>query len=74
MLIPPLTAIIEQDGPWFVVACPELDVVSQGSTAQEAEKNIQEAVELLLETAGEAEIARRLGRNVQIEPINIANA
>ena len=74
MLIPPLTAIIEQDGPWFVVTCPELDVVSQGSTAQEAEKNIQEAVELLLETAGEAEIARRLGRNVQIKPTNIANA
>jgi predicted RNase H-like HicB family nuclease len=74
MIIPPLTAIIEQDGPWFVVTCPELDVVSQGATAQEAEKNIQEAVELLLETADDSELRRRLSRNVQIRPLNIANA
>jgi predicted RNase H-like HicB family nuclease len=74
MILPPLTAIIEQDGPWFVVTCPELDVVSQGASSQEAEHNIQEAVELLLETADDQEIQRRLSRNVQIRPLNIANA
>jgi predicted RNase H-like HicB family nuclease len=74
MTIPPLTAIIEQDGPWFVVTCPELDVVSQGATVQEAERNIQEAVELLLESADDREIERRLSRNVQIRPLHIANA
>ena len=74
MQIPPLTAILEQEGPSFVVTCPELDVASQGKTMQEAESNIREAIELLLETADDAEIARRLSRNVQIRPLNIANA
>ena len=59
MILPPLTAIIEFSEKFYVAACPELDVVSQGATAKEAETNIREAVELLLEVADEEEIERR---------------
>lgn len=54
-----LTAIIESEGEGYVALCPELDVVSQGDTVIEARSNLQEAVELLLETASETEIEQR---------------
>lgn len=43
------TTIITKEGRWFVAHCLELGVVSQGSTARSAEKNLKEAVELYLE-------------------------
>jgi len=42
-----------------VATCPELNVASQVRTFDEAEAMIQEAVQLLLEEADEAEIKRR---------------
>lgn len=39
--------------------CPELDVASQGDTIESARNNLQEAVELFLETAAPTEIERR---------------
>ena len=54
-----LTAIIEREGPGYVGLCPEFDIASQGDTIEETRKNLQEAVELFLETAGESEIRRR---------------
>jgi predicted RNase H-like HicB family nuclease len=74
MTIPPLSAIIERGERFYIATCPELDVVSQGSTFEEAKHNIEEAVELFLEVADEHEIARRLSRNVQITKLRIANA
>jgi len=43
------TAIIIQEGKWYVARCVELGVVSQGKTVEEVQKNLQEAVELYLE-------------------------
>lgn len=66
MKLPKLTAVIEREEDWFVATCPELGVASQGRTIEEAEKMIKEAVELLLEEAGEKEIKRRLNRGVKV--------
>ncbi len=43
------TASITKEGKWFVAHAIELGVVSQGRTIAEAQKNLQEAVELYLE-------------------------
>jgi predicted RNase H-like HicB family nuclease len=56
----PLTAIIHRAEKYFVALCPELDVVSQGKTVEEARRNIAEAVELFLESASPSELKRRL--------------
>ena len=54
------TAVIQQEGKWFVALCPELDVASQGKTIEEARLNLTEAVELLLEPASLSELKHRL--------------
>ena len=46
------TAIIKKGEKQFVALCPELDVVSQGYTVEEAIKNLKEAVELYIEEMG----------------------
>jgi predicted RNase H-like HicB family nuclease len=43
------TASIVKEGDWYVAHAVELGVASQGKTIEEAEKNLQEAVELYLE-------------------------
>ena len=47
-----LTAIIKKGEKQFVALCPELDVVSQGYTIEEALKNLKEASELYIEEMG----------------------
>lgn len=47
-----LTAIIKKGDKQYVALCPELDVVSQGYTIEEALKNLKEAVELYIEEMG----------------------
>lgn len=42
------TAIIEQEGDGYVATCPEVGVVSQGDTVDEARDNLKEALELFL--------------------------
>ncbi len=46
------TAIIKKGQKQFVALCPELDVVSQGRTIEDALKNLKEAVELYIEEMG----------------------
>lgn len=44
------TAIIEQDGDWFVAYCPEIPGANgQGRTRSEARANLGEAIALILE-------------------------
>jgi predicted RNase H-like HicB family nuclease len=44
------TAIIEQDGEWFVAFCPEIPGANgQGRTRDEARNNLGEAITLILE-------------------------
>ncbi len=75
MKLPPLTAIFEpgEDG-WIMATCPELGVVSQGETMEHAEAMIKEAVELWLECADEAEVARRLAeRKIAVKPLEVSH-
>ncbi len=53
-------AIIDREGDGFVALCPELDVASQGENIEAARRNLQEAVELFLETADRSETRGRL--------------
>jgi predicted RNase H-like HicB family nuclease len=44
------TAIIEQDGEWFIGYCPEIPGANgQGRTIEECRKNLAEAIALILE-------------------------
>ncbi|HLC75461.1 MAG TPA: type II toxin-antitoxin system HicB family antitoxin [Candidatus Nanoarchaeia archaeon] len=47
-----LTAIIKKGERQYVALCPELDVVSQGKTIEEAVSNLKEAVELHIDVMG----------------------
>lgn len=60
MQLPQLTTVIQQEGQWYVAICPELDVVSQAGSEQDARANLNEAINLFLETADREEISRRL--------------
>jgi predicted RNase H-like HicB family nuclease len=44
-----LTAVIWQEGEWFVAECADLGVTSQGRSEEEALHNLEEAVLLYLE-------------------------
>ena len=44
------TAIIEQDGEWFIAFCPEIPGANgQGRTREEARRNLGEAIVLILD-------------------------
>lgn len=45
-----VTVVIKKEQGRYASWCPELDVASQGDTMEEARKNLQEAVELHVET------------------------
>ena len=66
------TAIIEKEDNMYVALCPEVDVVSQGNTIEEARNNLQEAIELFLESASKDEIASRLKNDFFITNMQIA--
>jgi predicted RNase H-like HicB family nuclease len=57
-----LTAVIEREGDGYVAICPEFDLVSQGTTVEEARSNLTEALTLFFETAHASEIDRRSQR------------
>lgn len=64
-----LTAIIEREGDGYVALCPEVDIVSQGDSAAEAQENLQAAIALFFETASSEEIERRLSGGVYLTRI-----
>ena len=70
-MIRQLTAIIEREGDGYVSLCPELDVASQGDTIESARNNLQEAVELFLETADPSEIQRRKHSEVFVTRLEV---
>jgi predicted RNase H-like HicB family nuclease len=44
------TAIVEQDGPWFIAYCAEVPGANgQGATREECLANLKEAITLILE-------------------------
>jgi len=66
------TAIIQQEGKYFVALCPELDVASQGKTVEEARQNVVEAVELFLEEASPSEVRQRLHKTTYVTQVEVA--
>jgi predicted RNase H-like HicB family nuclease len=44
-----LTAAVTRDGAWYVAACLEVEVASQGPTVEAALANLQEALALYFE-------------------------
>lgn len=66
-----LNAVITKENKWYVAHCVELDVVSQGKTLKEAEKNLKEAVELYLESFDTADIPDSKGEMV-LYPFEVA--
>ena len=50
------TSVITKERRWFVARCLELGVVSQGKTVEAAQANLQEAVELYLESFGDEDL------------------
>ena len=55
-----LTAVIAREDDAYVATCPELEIVSEGHTIEEARLNLLEAVEGFFEIASPSEIRRRL--------------
>jgi len=66
-----MTAIIEREDDGFVALCPELDIVSQGSTIEEARANLVEALTLFFETAPSSEVERRLHTEVFVTQVEV---
>jgi predicted RNase H-like HicB family nuclease len=64
-------AVITKDGKFYVAHCIELDVVSQGKTIEEAEKNLKEAVELYVESFDKADLPDSKGEMV-LYPFEVA--
>jgi predicted RNase H-like HicB family nuclease len=72
--LPSLTAVIQKEAGWYVSACPELGVASQGKTRKEAYGMLAEAVELWLEAASAREIRRRLKLGGSVQPLHLVHA
>lgn len=66
-----LSAVLQREDDMFVALCPELDVVSQGDTQTEAVANLKEAIELLYEVGGQAEIDRRLAQGGSVASLEM---
>jgi predicted RNase H-like HicB family nuclease len=64
-----LTAVIEREGDGYVATCPELDIVSEGKTVEEARLNLLEAVEGFFEVASTSEVRRRMKKETYIMPL-----
>ena len=66
------TAIIEREDDGYVALCPELDIVSQGDTIEEARANLREALELFFETASPEEIRLRSREEIYVTRVEVA--
>lgn len=68
-----VNVIHKKDEHGYYVFCPQLEgCQSQGDTFKEARTNIQEAVELYLETLTKDEIAERFSHEVITSSLEIA--
>lgn len=67
-----ITAVIEREDDGYVALCPELDIVSQGASVEEARENLKEAVELFFEMADPEEVKGRLHSEVFVTRLEVA--
>ena len=70
-MIRELKCVIELEDDWYVSYCEELGVASQGETANEAKKNLEEAIEMFFEDASHSEILSLLSPLEPESPIDI---
>jgi predicted RNase H-like HicB family nuclease len=56
-----LVSITKEDD-FFISRCSELNVISQGQTLEEAEKNIKEAIELYIESFGIEDLPQKVSK------------
>ena len=66
------TAVIQRERNGYASFCPELDIASQGENVEDARNNLQEAVELFLESAAPAEIKARMHSEIYITKMQVA--
>ena len=66
------TVITEFENDMYVAFCPEIDVVSQGKTIDEAINNLKEAIELFFECASKNEITERYHEEVFVSHLEVA--
>ena len=62
-----LTAVVHRERDLFVADCPEIGTVSQGTTIDEAVRNLQEATELYLEEFPAEDHGRPLVTTFEVE-------
>lgn len=63
-------AIVWQEGKWFVAKTLGLELASQGKTKEDALKNLQEALDLLLEDEGIQLLPRVIPKNLELQYIH----
>lgn len=68
------TALIHREADVYVARCPELDVVTQGRSVEDARAMLAEAVELYLEHATADEVRDQLAANVYVTHIEVGGA
>ena len=67
-----VNVVFSKDDNGYFVSCPELPgCISQGDTYEEARSNIQEAVELYLETMTAEEIKSSLNKEILTTTLEI---
>ena len=66
------TAMIYREDGGYVALCPELDVVSQGDSVEEASANLREAVELFIEVAAPSEVAARMREELYVTALEVS--
>lgn len=67
-----VTAVIEREEDGYVALCPELDIASQGDTIEEARANLQEALDLFMETASPEEIQECFHPELYVTGLDVA--
>jgi len=55
-----LAAVIERECDGSLALCPDLDIGSQGSTIEESQRDLREALKLILEVANPLKLQVRL--------------
>ena len=65
------TAVVTREDNWYVAHCIELGVVSQGETIEEAQRNLEEAVELYLDSFGMDDVPESTGETL-FYPLEVA--
>lgn len=56
----PFTALVEQDGPWFIATCPEVpEANGQGKSKEACLEDLRAAVELVMDMRREEALSNK---------------